>query len=88
KIRYLLRQKGVSAELIEEGLEAIPEEDYQEMLLTLLKQKKPSIKSKTDYELRGKMLRYGAGKGFEPSLISQCLKKMDMDGYDDSSFPL
>ncbi|MDD4922436.1 MAG: regulatory protein RecX, partial [Bacteroidales bacterium] len=42
KIRYLLRQKGVSAELIEEGLEAIPEEDYQEMLLTLLKQKKPS----------------------------------------------
>jgi len=83
KIRFMLRQKGLSAEIIEEGLGQISDEDYQGMLLTLLKQKKPSIKSKTQYELRGKMLRYGAGKGFEPSLISQCLKKMDIYEEDD-----
>jgi len=79
KIRYMLRQKGISSELIEEGLGLISEDVYQEMLLTLLKLKRPTIKSKTQYELRGKMLRYGTGKGFEPSLISQCLKKMDIE---------
>ena len=40
KIRYMLRQKGVSSELIEEELGLIPDEDYLEMLLTLLKQKR------------------------------------------------
>ena len=79
KIRYMLRQKGLSAELTEEGLGFIADEDYQEMLLTLLKQKRPSVKSKSKYELRGKMLRYAAGRGFEPALISACLKKMDID---------
>ena len=84
KIRYMLRQKGLSAELTEEGLGLIPDEDYQEMLLTLLKQKGPSVKSKSKYELRGKMLRYAAGRGFEPALISACLKKMDIDKEEDS----
>jgi len=79
KIRYMLRQKGIASDLIDEGIEAIPEEDYIDMLLTLLKQKKPSVKSKSNYELRGKMLRFGSGRGFEPSLISQCLKKMDIE---------
>jgi len=83
KIRYMLRQKGISTELIEEGVGLINDEDYHEMLLTILKHKKPSIKSKSNYELRGKMLRYAAGKGFEPSIASKCLREMDIDEDED-----
>jgi len=79
KIRYMLRQKGVPSDLVDEGIETIPEEEYLDMLLSLLKQKKPTVKSKSDYELRGKMLRFGSGRGFEPILISQCLKKMNIE---------
>jgi regulatory protein len=79
KIRFMLRQKGVSTELIEEGIKLIADDDYTNTLLTLLKQKKSTVKSKTKYELREKMLRFGAGRGFEPSIISLCLKKMDID---------
>ena len=83
KIRYMLRQKGIPSVLADEGVESIPEDEYLEMLLSLLRQKRPSIKSKSDYELRGKMLRFGSGRGFEPSLIAQCLKRMDIEGEED-----
>jgi regulatory protein len=79
KIRFMLRQKGISAELIEEGIRLISDDEYINTLLTLLKQKKPTVKSKNKYELREKMLRFGSGRGFEPSLISLCLKRMDID---------
>ena len=84
KIRYMLRQKGIPSDLIDEGIEIISEEEYLDMLFSLLKQKKPSVKSKSNYELRGKMLRFGSGRGFEPSLIAQCLKKMDIE--DDEAY--
>ncbi|MDD2611397.1 MAG: regulatory protein RecX [Bacteroidales bacterium] len=79
KIRYALKQKRVSNELIDEGMDAIPDEDYKEMLMTLLRQKRPSIKSKTNYELSGKMIRFAVGRGFESALITKCLKEMDID---------
>jgi len=82
KIRYMLRQKGLPTQLIEEGMENISDEEYENILLTLLRQKKPSVKSKSNYELRGKMMRYAAGRGFEPSQISKCLQRMDINEED------
>lgn len=82
KIRYMLRQKGIPSNLIEDGMRLIPDEDYQEMLQTLLTQKKTSIKCKSNYELKGKLLRYAAGRGFEPELISICLKYIDINEYE------
>ena len=77
KIRYMLKQKGIASDLIEEGILQIPEDEYHEILLALLKQKRPILKSRNVYELRGKMLRYAAGKGFEPSLICRCLGELN-----------
>lgn len=79
KIRYALRQKGISAMLAEEGLSEIQETDYQEMLIDLLRQKKRSIKANSSYELRGKLLRFVAGRGFELEQAGACLRKMGLD---------
>jgi len=79
KIRYMLRQKGLSSSLIEEGLSEIQEEEYMEMLTDLLRQKKRSTKANSSYELRGKLLRFAAGRGFELDQAGVCLRKMGMD---------
>jgi len=79
KIRYALRQKGISATLADEGLSEIQEDDYQEMLTDLLRQKKRSIKANSPYELRGKLIRFAAGRGFELDQAGACLRKMGLD---------
>lgn len=79
KIRYALRQKGISASLADEGLSEILEEDYREMLADLLRQKKRLVKANSPYELRGKLLRFAAGRGFELDQAGACLRKMGLD---------
>jgi len=79
KIRYALRQKGLSASLVDEGLSEIGEEDYLNLLSELLRQKKRTVKANTPYEQRGKLLRFAAGRGFELELAGSCLRKMGLD---------
>jgi Uncharacterized protein conserved in bacteria len=76
KIRYMLKQKDIKSETIKEAIKQIPEEEYHQMLLKLLKEKRPAIKSKNVYELRGKMIRFATGKGYEPSIVTLCLKEL------------
>jgi regulatory protein len=83
KIRYALRQKGISSALAEEGLTEIEEEVYFEVLTDLLRQKKRSIKANSPYELRGKLLRFAAGRGFELEHAGACLRKMGLDDDED-----
>lgn len=79
KIRYALRQKGIPASLAEEGLSEIDEEEYREMLTDLLRQKKRTIRANSPYELRGKLLRFAAGRGFELEQAGTCLRKMGLN---------
>lgn len=79
KIRYALRQKGLSTSLVEEGLSEIQEEEYLDMLTDLLKQKKRSIKANSPYELRGKLLRFAAGRGFELDQAGSCLRNIGLN---------
>lgn len=83
KIRYALRQKGLDSTLIEEALSEIPDEDYLEILTDLLRSKKRSTKAKSTYELRGKLLRFAAGRGFELDQAGSCLRKMGLDDEED-----
>lgn len=83
KIRYMLKQKGIKSDVIEEGIKQISEKEYQGILLKLLKEKRPAIKSKNVYELRGKLLRFATGKGYEPSIVTLCLKDLDLNEEDE-----
>lgn len=76
KIGYALRMKKIADEMIENALNMIPEEEYAETLLTLLREKKKSAKFKDDYELRGKLFRFAASRGFESEIILQTLKNI------------
>ena len=76
KITYSLRQKAIANEYIQAALATIDEEEYLQILKDLIRQKTRSIKAENDYELRQKLARFAAGRGFEPGII---FKMLDLD---------
>ena len=83
KIVQALRLKHIDAESISLAMEEINEEEYQDVLLSLLRKKLPSIKAKNDYERNGKLIRFAAGHGYSMDEILHCLKQI---GCGDDSF--
>ena len=69
KIRYYLRAKGLSDDIIERGLETIDEEKYKTLLIKTMKDKAKTIKKKNRFEKMGQIIRYTQSRGFEPELI-------------------
>ena len=54
-------------------LDAIDEKQYLNTLKDLLKAKKKTVKGKSDYECKVKLLRFGHSRGFEPKYIYSIL---------------
>ncbi len=71
KIKQALRLKGISASLIDEALDAIPEIVWQESLTALITSKKRTLKAKTPFEYRQKLLRFAAGRGYGAELACE-----------------
>ena len=70
KIMHNLKAKGISAALFKEvEVETIDTEVYFENLKAVIIEKLRSTKANTPYELRGKLARSAATKGYEPNLI-------------------
>lgn len=80
KIAQALRMKHIPSACIDEAMEEIDEQEYLNILTSLLKKKVRSIKASNDYELNGKLVRFAAGHGYEIGDILLCMKRM---GYDD-----
>ncbi len=68
KIAYMLRQKHIEAQLIEESMATIPEDDYEVVLRDLLRSKAKSLKASNSWERKQKLAVYAQGRGFESDL--------------------
>ena len=73
KIQAKLREKKLPRDLISEALENIDEEEYNNILLTLIKNKSREAGNVEEHKKREKVLRFAASRGFEPSLIMKQL---------------
>ncbi len=69
KMQYYLRQKGLSDEVIQKGMNTIDEEKYKMVLVKTMKDKAKTIKGKDKFTKMGQIIRYTQGRGFEPELI-------------------
>lgn len=76
KITLFLKQKQLPRELIEESFSEFPDNSFGESLLPVLEKKWKSVKGRSDYEKRGKLIRYALGRGFSMDEIMACMKKM------------
>lgn len=65
KIRQMLRMLGVSNADREAAIAELPDGEYFSILRHLVEQKLPTVKARSEYELRGKLLRFLTGRGFE-----------------------
>jgi regulatory protein len=64
KIRYELKKKQISESLIQEVLKTVDPEENRERLRQLIEQKKKTVKGKNEWEIRQKLLRFAASRGF------------------------
>lgn len=80
KIAQALRMKHIPSACIDEAMEEIDEQEYLNILTSLLKKKVRSIKASNDYERNGKLVRFAVGHGYEIGDILLCMKRI---GYDD-----
>ena len=83
KIAQGLRMKGIDRETIDTAMETIDEAEYLDILRGLIQSKRRSTKGKNDYEVKGKLIRFATGRGFEFSAIRQCIKNVDNNDYED-----
>lgn len=69
KIAYQLRAKGIDQSLIDEAIGDIDPDSYRDTLLGLLRSKWREVSGRNPQQARAAMLRFAAGRGYEPSII-------------------
>ena len=77
KLAYGLRSKRIPSQYIQEALNAIAEDEYIQILESVIRIKAKTIKDIDTYEGRTKLFRYVASRGFEIDLISDIIKNRD-----------
>ncbi len=73
KIAYALQQKKISSLQIRKALEQIESVQYEQTLVSLIKEKAKTLNETDDYQRKNKIYRFVLSRGFEPELISRIL---------------
>ncbi len=76
KISQMLRLLEMDSTDINEGLDAIPEEEYQEVLQHILEQKNKQLRDSDPYIRKGKLVRHALSRGFETHLILEATEAL------------
>jgi regulatory protein len=63
-----LRQKGVATDIIADVVSQLDGDEQLQRLVDKLQRKRSITKAATTYELRGKLLRYALGLGYDYDL--------------------
>ncbi|MCX6258422.1 MAG: regulatory protein RecX [Bacteroidia bacterium] len=74
KIKYELRGKGLSENLISEAENSIGEKEYLQMIRIELEKKIKATAAINTWELNGKLLKFAASRGYEPDIVWKLLK--------------
>lgn len=80
KIAQALRQKGIGKPLADEALATIDEEQYASTLRELMAAKGRTVKGRSAYERRIKLIRFGLSRGFEQHLCCDTAARIVPEG--------
>lgn len=84
KIAHQLRQKGITAEVVDETTGLLDEESYRERLVELLRAKWRTVQTREPRAAWAAMMRFAASRGFETSIAAECVKQVTrIDAEDD-----
>ena len=79
KIEFKLWEKKVEAKLAKRLLDEVDDQEYTGKLVTLLKNKRRSVKASTDYDLQAKLYRFAVGRGFTHEIIRRALAVIEQE---------
>lgn len=79
KIAMQLRQKGVERDVITQTLAILDADAQNDKLVEKLQRKQRTTKAANDYELRGKLLRYALGLGYDYEQAMGALDKIHLE---------
>jgi regulatory protein len=77
KIRASLKMKNIPGDIINHALDSIEADLYKKTIEKLLTAHRRSVKAKNQFDLKGKLLRYGLSKGFESDLLYDILSGLE-----------
>ena len=64
RLQQELRMRHIAPRHIDLALSTIEDEDTLSALKEIIRKKRPTVKGKTPYEIRGKLIRFALGRGF------------------------
>lgn len=73
KIEQALWMKRMPESVSAPILDAVPKEDYINVLKPLIASKSATVKAESDYERQMKLMKFALGRGFSIDEIKQCL---------------
>lgn len=79
RISQELKMRMIDSPIIEEALQEIPEEDNLSTLRRLIDSKRRTVKGKSDYDIRCKLIRFALGRGFQMSDITKVIDTSDIE---------
>ena len=74
KITYMLRTQGVDETVVREALAEIDELEYEQILADELQKKVKANFSGNAFEMKAKLFRFAASRGFESDVINSVLQ--------------
>ena len=77
KVEQALWQKRIDSDISREVLDEVPDKIYTDILKSLLKDKKKSVKGRNDYEIKAKLVRFAVGRGFTFDIINRCIDEAE-----------
>ena len=84
KIAHQLRLKGIPADIINEAMTLIDEEEYRKRLIGLLQAKWRTVNGREPRAAWAAMMRFAASRGFEAGIAGDCVKQVTrLDAQDD-----
>jgi regulatory protein len=75
KIAYMLRAQNIEKNMVMDVLSEIDETEYRQILNGELQKKHKTIRGKA-FEIKGKLFRFAAGRGFEPDMVHEVISKI------------
>ena len=75
KIEHQLQAQGLTKKCISIGLKEVDDKDYRKTLQMLISKKAELIQEKNPFKKKEKLARYVIGKGYEPELAWEMIKK-------------
>lgn len=85
KIEQALWAKGIDKATQTKILDEIDDSEYLSVLRPLLQTKQRTLRADSDYEARGKLVRYALQRGFTFDIISQCIDDAEDYEADDTN---